>query len=48
MNDMVAIPTYMSESLEKAKGSWGHTAVQAVKGAANASADLVSRAAEKK
>jgi 4-hydroxy-2-oxoheptanedioate aldolase len=41
-NDMTAIPVFMSESLSKAKGSWGHAAAQAVKGAAYASANLVS------
>lgn len=48
MTDMVAIPTYMAESLSKAKGSWGHTAAQAVKGAAYGAANLASRAADDK
>ena len=42
-NDMVALPTFMAESLSKAKGSWGHSAAQAVKGAAYTSAKLVSQ-----
>ncbi|ETN46319.1 uncharacterized protein HMPREF1541_00503 [Cyphellophora europaea CBS 101466] len=34
VNDMGAIPTAFTEGLSKAKGTWGHTAAQAVKGAA--------------
>lgn len=42
MNDMGAIPNYMTESLSKAKGTWGHAAAQAVKGAAYGAANLVT------
>jgi hypothetical protein len=42
MTDMVAVPTYFTESLSKAQGTWGHTAAQAVKGAAYGAAQLVS------
>lgn len=42
MTDMVAVPTHFTESLSKAKGTWGHTAAQAVKGAAYSAASLVS------
>jgi 4-hydroxy-2-oxoheptanedioate aldolase len=42
-NDMTALPTFMAESLSKAKGSWVHSAGQAVKGAAYASAGLMSQ-----
>lgn len=42
MNDMGAIPNYMAESLSKAKGTWGHAAAQAVKGAAYSAANLVT------
>ncbi len=40
---MTALPTFMAESLSKAKGSYGHAAAQAVKGAAYGAADLVSK-----
>ena len=43
MNDMTAIPVFMSESLSKAKGSYGHAAAQAVKGAAYGAANLVTQ-----
>lgn len=39
---MTAIPVYFAESLSKAKGSYGHAAAQAVKGAAYGAANLVS------
>jgi hypothetical protein len=42
VNDMTAIPTFMAESLSKAKGSYGHAAAQAVKGAAYGAASLVT------
>ena len=42
VNDMTAIPVFMAESLSKAKGSWGHSAAKAVKGAAYGAASLVS------
>lgn len=42
VNDMTALPTFMAESLSKAKGSWGHATAQAVKGAAYGAASLVS------
>jgi hypothetical protein len=48
MNDMGAIPMFMTESLSKAKGSWGHAAGQAVKGAAYSAASLVSSQNEEK
>lgn len=41
--DVVALPTFMTESLTKAKGSWTHSATQAFKGAASASASLMSQ-----
>jgi 4-hydroxy-2-oxoheptanedioate aldolase len=48
VNDMTALPTFMSESLSKAKGSWGHAAGQTVvKGAAYA-ANLVTSDSQKK
>lgn len=43
VNDMTAIPTFMADSLSKAKGSWGHSAAQAVKGAAYGTASFVSQ-----
>lgn len=39
---MGAIPTFFTESLSKAKGTWGQAAVQAVKGAAYGAANLVT------
>ena len=48
INDMTALPMYLAESLSKAKGSWGHSAAQAVKGAAYASANLVSQPKDEK
>lgn len=42
VNDMTAIPTFMADSLSKAKGSWGHATAQAVKGAAYGAANLVT------
>ena len=48
ISDMVAIPTYMAQSLSTAKGTWGHSAAQAVKGAAYGAVNLASRAAEDK
>lgn len=37
----------MTEALSKAKGTWGHAAGQAVKGAAYGAANLVSQATKK-
>jgi 4-hydroxy-2-oxoheptanedioate aldolase len=42
VNDMTAIPTFMADSLSKAKGTWGHATAQAVKGAAYGAASLVT------
>lgn len=46
--DMVAVPTFMSESLKKAKGGYGHAALQAGKGAAKWTAGMVSGQGEEK
>jgi len=43
VNDMTAIPVFMSESLSKAKGSYGHAAFKAVKGAAYSAGSLMSQ-----
>ncbi|KIW95128.1 uncharacterized protein Z519_03712 [Cladophialophora bantiana CBS 173.52] len=43
VNDMTAIPVFMAESLSKAKGSYGHAAAQAVKGAAYGAVDMVTQ-----
>ncbi|OQU98391.1 hypothetical protein CLAIMM_04185 isoform 2 [Cladophialophora immunda] len=43
VNDMTAVPVFMAESLSKAKGSYGHAAAQAVKGAAYGAASLVTQ-----
>jgi hypothetical protein len=43
VNDMTAIPVFMTESLSKARGSYGHAAAQAVKGAAYSAASLVTQ-----
>lgn len=48
MTDMVAVPTFMAESLSKAKGSWGHSAAQAVKGAAYSAVNIASKATDDK
>ena len=48
MTDMVAIPTFMAESLSKAKGTWVQGAVKAVKGAAYGAASLASQATDSK
>ena len=39
---MVAVPTFMSESLKKAKGGYGHAALQAGKGAAQYVGSMVA------
>lgn len=39
---MTAVPVYMAESLSKAKGTFGHAAAQAVKGAAYGAANIIS------
>ena len=44
---MTALPMAMAEGLAKAKGSWGHAAGQAMKGAATGAASLVSLASKK-
>lgn len=46
VNDMTAIPTFFAESLSKAKGSYGHAAAQAVKGAAYGAINLASQKKE--
>ncbi|KAK5464977.1 hypothetical protein LTS15_001540 [Exophiala xenobiotica] len=46
VNDMTAIPTFMAESLSKAKGSYGHAAAQAVKGAAYGAINLATKEKE--
>ncbi|KAK5074292.1 hypothetical protein LTR51_004879 [Lithohypha guttulata] len=48
INDMTAIPVYMTQSLNTAKGTWGHSAAQAVKGAAYGAVNLASRTSEDK
>jgi len=40
--DVVAVPTFMSQSLKTAKGGYGHAALQAGKGAAKWTAGVVS------
>jgi len=47
VNDMSAIPIFMTESLSKAKGSYGNGAMQ-VKGVAYGTANLVSKSSEEK
>lgn len=46
VNDMTAVPTFMAESLSKAKGSYGHAAAQAVKGAAYGAVNLATKEKE--
>lgn len=48
ITDMVAVPTSMAENLSKAKGSYGHAAAQAVKGAAYSAVNVISNQGEKK
>ncbi|KAK5937734.1 hypothetical protein PMZ80_009863 [Knufia obscura] len=48
INDMTAIPTFMAQSLSTAKGTWGHSAAQAVKGAAYGAANLTSKTSDDK
>ncbi|KIX08152.1 uncharacterized protein Z518_02808 [Rhinocladiella mackenziei CBS 650.93] len=43
VNDMTAIPTFMADSLSKAKGTWGQAAAQAIKGAAYGAANMVTK-----
>lgn len=43
MADMVALPTFMSQSLAKAQGSYGHAALNMAKGAVYGAANMVSR-----
>ena len=40
--DVVAVPTFMSDSLKAARGGYGHAAFQAVKGGASWTANMVS------
>ncbi|EXJ77803.1 2,4-dihydroxyhept-2-ene-1,7-dioic acid aldolase [Capronia epimyces CBS 606.96] len=47
INDMTAIPTYMAESLSKAKGSYGHATAQAIKGAAYGAVNLLTQEEKK-
>lgn len=42
INDMSVIPIGMTEALQKAKGSYIHGAMQAVKGAAYGASNIVS------
>jgi hypothetical protein len=46
--DVVAVPTFMSDSLKAAKGGYGHAAFQAVKGGASWTANIVSGKSEDK
>ena len=48
INDMTAIPVFMTQSLNTAKGTLGHSAAQAVKGAAYGAVNLVSGTSEDK
>lgn len=43
LTDMVAVPTAFSQALSAAKGSWGHSAAQAVKGAAYSAVSMASK-----
>ena len=45
---MTAIPTFMAQSLSTAKGTWGHSAAQVVKGAAYGAVNLASQATDEK
>lgn len=45
---MSAIPTMMAQELSKARGSWGHSAAQVVKGAAYGAVNLASQVTEGK
>lgn len=42
VGDMVAIPTFMTESLKKAKGSYGHAALNMAKGVVYGTASSLS------
>lgn len=46
VNDMSAIPIFMSQSLSKARGSYGHAAMQAVKGVAYGAGNMMSQKSE--
>ena len=46
--DVVAVPTFMSDSLKAAKGGYGHAAFQAVKGGASWTANMVAGQKEDK
>ncbi|KAI1616932.1 2,4-dihydroxyhept-2-ene-1,7-dioic acid aldolase [Exophiala viscosa] len=48
VNDMTAIPTFFAESLSKAKGTYGHAAAQAVKGAAYGAVKLATQNRDEK
>lgn len=43
MTDMVAVPTAFAQALSTAKGGWGHSAAQAVKGAAYSAVSMASK-----
>jgi len=43
---MTAVPTFMADSLSKAKGTYGHAAAQAVKGVAYGAVNLVTKEKE--
>jgi len=45
---MTAIPTFMAQSLSTAKGTWGHSAAQTVKGAAYGAVNLASKDSDDK
>ncbi|KAK5094755.1 hypothetical protein LTR24_003455 [Lithohypha guttulata] len=48
INDMTAIPTFMAQSLSTAKGTWGHSAAQTVKGAAYGAVNMASQSSDDK
>jgi len=48
INDMTAIPMFLQQSLSTAKGSWGHSATQAVKGAAYGAVNMATKAPDEK
>lgn len=45
---MVALPTFMAESLVKAKGSYGHAALNLAKGMVHGTASSLSSKEEEK
>jgi 4-hydroxy-2-oxoheptanedioate aldolase len=40
MTDMVALPAYMTDALTKAKGGYGHAALNLAKGAVSGAAKM--------